>query len=1771
MKVILKATILIIFLTCLSLLVKEPVLASAFNTRQLTNNNLDDYDPQISGNNVIWESIFEGRAPEIFLYDGATTIQLTDNNSREEGPRISGNNVVWMDKVGGFDWELLFYNGTTTIQLTDNDYEDMWPQISGGNVAWRGWDGRTGNDYETLFYNGTTTIQLTDNNYSDWYQQISGNNVIWAGKAGFFYQIFFYNGTTTTQLTDNDNASEYPQISGNNVVWKTRGVNGGIFFYNGATTIQLADYNDMATEPQISGNNVVWMGHDGTDWEIFFYNGDTTTQLTDNNYYDGFPQISGNNVAWMGSDSTDSEIFFYDSATTTKLTDNDYEDIWPQISGNNVVWKGHDGTDWEIFLYGESEPTLPLPTPKLSLKVNTYDNFLTKFSWNAQGIYQDSYEFEIWTASGGEGQLVDQQSGTTEKSIERTLNQLVVGSTYFARVRVSDGSGWTNWAEASFKVDKGASNPYDVWTGQWYLVQMHDHYYPDDPVSIRIRNTSPELFFSIYSPWQTRWDYRLRGYDYVFMTEHNELIDGSEENGDVTKAIGSKHIGVFGALGHANEKQGLPNTLKDIRNLGGYPVANHPNSKVDYYDFRYGEEITRNDYSWSVGELGNLQYGEAMEIFTNAVNWLDNFGHYEGYGLATDKWDILLGQRRKIWGTATDDYTPFLTPIDGGAVWVKADSPNRFSLLSAIRRGSFFSTTGSNGPVFTDIKISDDSVITVTTPKPADITFKGGGVNNILDEDLNTTIGVYQVKGNPIFVRIELRTSNGTAWSNPIFVGKQASQTTSYTGRGFSGFASAAVTTGTIDSTPTIISFEETTLTIPPQVDTQTISQEIINIDDYPSDTPPWGYLSDVYKFSTETLSFSPEATLTISYGYEDTSMIGEDYIFIYKHNSATGLWERLTTVVDKNKKNASAKISSLGTYALSADIGVDITPPVVNILSPTETDTITGLTPVVATATDERGIYTTKLYLDHIYLGEDTSTLDGVNMFVDFSQFAVGEHDLRVVAEDASGNIGEDIVPISIFSTVLPLEIDITSPTPLEIVESSVTLEGTISSGVSRVIITVDDLLSSDITISVPGSFSQVLDTSYLDEGTHTISTFAFDEASNIATDSVTISVLKDTTAPETSITDKPPLFNKGDVSLSFEGVDDRSSSDFIAYYYKLDGVDSTYTLDTTTSVNYSSLADGSYTFRVKAIDWVGNIDESEATYSFSVDATKPSDPTTVSSPSHNTNEWSSNNDIRIDFSGATDTISGIDGYSVSWSKDSTETPDTTIDLQEDATSTTSGALADGNWYFNLRTRDNAGNWTSTVHHGPFWIGNSDLVITSITPSKLNPTTGEVISVDVVVSNEGTASASAFDVTLFNDPLASPLIGDPGSFPPDKSLGSAGIAAGASETLTFISISWPTIGKKDLYAIVDTANDIAESNEDNNVFGPVVANVYDNKLDVINSWDSGPNNWSLSASKSASGDFDGDGRDDIAVVYGYKTERDVLIYVFKGKSDGTFAAPVKWWQAGAGNWDWDGSKLTAGDYDNDGKDDLAIMYGYKTERDVIVFVFKSAGNKFNNPTNWFHAGRNNWDWDGSKLVTGDFNGDGKDDLAVLYGYQTERDVIAFVFTSTGSKFSSPRSWFHAGRNNWDWAGSKLAAGDFNGDGKDDLVILYGYQTERDVIAFVFTSQGSSFSSPRNNWQAGRGNWDWAGSKLVPGDYNGDGKDDLAIFYGYGSSRSAVFVFLSNGRTLSNNGIWYISPVGGWNAGNTKIFSGNFDGDGIDNLAGVYGLGTSQVRLFMIR
>ncbi|NLE43624.1 MAG: hypothetical protein GX620_02785 [Chloroflexi bacterium] len=108
---------------------------------------------------------------------------------------------------------------------------------------------------------------------------------------------------------------------------------------------------------------------------------------------------------------------------------------------------------------------------------------------------------------------------------------------------------------------------------------------------------------------------------------------------------------------------------------------------------------------------------------------------------------------------------------------------------------------------------------------------------------------------------------------------------------------------------------------------------------------------------------------------------------------------------------------------------------------------------------------------------------------------------------------------------------------------------------------------------------------------------------------------------------------------------------------------------------------------------------------YCFTTD--KPSNPTSFSA-TPSPGGWSNNNTISVSWTGAsTSAQCGIGGYSFTWSTSPDTVPDRTVDTT--GSSTTSGPLASGIWYFHLMARDAWGGWASEpVHLGPFKIDTS-------------------------------------------------------------------------------------------------------------------------------------------------------------------------------------------------------------------------------------------------------------------------------------------------------------------------------------------------------------------------------------------------------------------------------------------------------------------------------
>ncbi|MFJ4870338.1 FG-GAP-like repeat-containing protein [Streptomyces sp. NPDC088757] len=312
--------------------------------------------------------------------------------------------------------------------------------------------------------------------------------------------------------------------------------------------------------------------------------------------------------------------------------------------------------------------------------------------------------------------------------------------------------------------------------------------------------------------------------------------------------------------------------------------------------------------------------------------------------------------------------------------------------------------------------------------------------------------------------------------------------------------------------------------------------------------------------------------------------------------------------------------------------------------------------------------------------------------------------------------------------------------------------------------------------------------------------------------------------------------------------------------------------------------------------------------------------------------------------------------------------------------------------------------------------------------------------------------------------------------------------------------------------------------------------------------------------------DYNRDGRSDIANWYDYGDGHDEL-HTFTTNSDGSFKAPLHSWTTPAGNYWAENMKHTTGDFNGDGIGDVAAFYGYEDGRmNLRTWLGKGDGN-FNAPFVSWQVPAGHWSFDAISVQSGDFNGDGRDDIATWYSYGDGSDKL-FTFTAnTRGGFNYPFSSFYRA-DGWYAPGMKFTTGDYNADGRDDIGAFYGY-ANGDTTLFTFTAKpDGAFNEPVSGWTS----TDWgsfAATSLHSGDFNGDGRDDIVTWYDYGDGHDAMISFTPSGADGKFGGrkeVWTI-PAGNFWRQNLKIVTGDFNGDGRDDVGGMYGYEDGKVRM----
>ncbi|WP_163865467.1 FG-GAP repeat domain-containing protein [Myxococcus eversor] len=107
--------------------------------------------------------------------------------------------------------------------------------------------------------------------------------------------------------------------------------------------------------------------------------------------------------------------------------------------------------------------------------------------------------------------------------------------------------------------------------------------------------------------------------------------------------------------------------------------------------------------------------------------------------------------------------------------------------------------------------------------------------------------------------------------------------------------------------------------------------------------------------------------------------------------------------------------------------------------------------------------------------------------------------------------------------------------------------------------------------------------------------------------------------------------------------------------------------------------------------------------------------------------------------------------------------------------------------------------------------------------------------------------------------------------------------------------------------------------------------------------------------------------------------------------------------------------------------------------------------------------------------------------------------------------------WGSNGGYSADAVTGRMVSGDFNGDGRDDIAQLYKYGAFSSRV-HVLLSTGTSFQYQGDfGWWGSNGGYspDAVTGRMVSGDFNGDGSDDIALLYKYDPSWSRVHVLLA--------------------------------------------------------
>jgi len=244
--------------------------------------------------------------------------------------------------------------------------------------------------------------------------------------------------------------------------------------------------------------------------------------------------------------------------------------------------------------------------------------------------------------------------------------------------------------------------------------------------------------------------YEERGYDFLAVTDHDKLTSLTDVAGRLLLLSGCEvtagggHVVAIGITEPIEPRQPRQAIIDAINAQGGLAILAHPN---------WGKTFCH----WQQDDLAALQGYAGIEVFNG------NILRDDGSPLASDRWDRLLSQGRKVWGYATDD-THNERDIANGWTMVLADDTTPDAILKALRDGRCYASSG----VFLEAIEVDGEVIRIVTRNADRIAFVGPYGRWLAWVDASRA--EYRVRGDEGYVRVEAYGGRGgVAWTQPFW------------------------------------------------------------------------------------------------------------------------------------------------------------------------------------------------------------------------------------------------------------------------------------------------------------------------------------------------------------------------------------------------------------------------------------------------------------------------------------------------------------------------------------------------------------------------------------------------------------------------------------------------------------------------------------------------------------------------------------------------------------------------------------------------------------------------------------------------------------------------------------------------------------------------------------------------------------------------------------------------------------------------------------------